>query len=607
VPIGLPEGLQEILDRYRQTPPGTPWGSGNPIYPLFQEVAAALRATPPIAKRPTILLPFAGQGRQATLPWIALLDSRETRTPRQGVYCVYLFREDFSGVYLTFAVGVTEPRRTLRSDTAFREHVRARVTELKQYAQDLTSAGFRLDGGIDLRATGRLGKDYELATVAYRYYESRAIPDDTALAADLESVLTSYDRYLADKEQDSTRLPPLPPTTQDPVISQEPFDFDQAVNQLIRAIEGERYVFEPWQIAAYVAAVRTKPLVILAGVTGTGKSTLPRLVAEATGGATELVPVRPDWTDSSDVLGYTDIRGAFRPGAVLELARRAMDTSGTHLTCVLDEMNLARVEQYLAEILSRIEDRRPSPSGGFQTSPLLASNTGAGDWLQVVLPPNFALVGTVNMDESAHGFSRKVLDRAFTLELSEIDLEHWESTDEPGSPEAAPHWPVQTWYPRATSLARLAALTDADRALIERVIGALLHVNTFLTAAQLQVGYRTRDEIALFVLHSQQFISSFKTSSNDPVDPLDLALHMKVLPRIIGGSAAVREAIVQFLGWSYDEVPRQSEDALEAILGQWRTLGRPYALPGATYSRTAARLCLMWDRVVAEGFTSFWL
>src|SRR5579859_7917721 len=81
-----------------------------------------------------------------------------------------------------------------------------------------------------------LGKDYELATVSYRYYESRAIPDDTVLAADLESVLTSYDRYLADKEEDSTRLPPLPPTTQDPVISQEPFDFDQAVNQLIRDI-----------------------------------------------------------------------------------------------------------------------------------------------------------------------------------------------------------------------------------------------------------------------------------------------------------------------------------------------------------------------------------
>lgn len=468
VPIGLSKGLQEILDRYRQTGPGTPWGAGHPTYPLFQEVAAALKASPPIAKRASISLDFAGRGRQATLPWIAMLDNRETRTTQEGVYCVYLFREDLSGVYLTFAVGVTQPRRTFGSDAAFRNHVNARVAELKRYAQDLTGVGFSVDEGIDLKATGRRGKDYELATVAHRFYESNTIPDDTALTADLESVLATYDKYLADKLHGDPHPPSSPPNTPDAVVSDRAFDAEEAVNQLIHAIERERYVFEPWQIAAYVAALRTKPLVILAGVTGTGKSTLPRLIADATGAATEVVPVRPDWTDSSDVLGYTDLRGSFRPGVVLELARQAMDVSGTHLTCVLDEMNLARVEQYLAEILSRIEDRRPSATGGFDTIPLLASNAGAGDWAHVVLPSNFALVGTVNMDESAHGFSRKVLDRAFTLELSEIDLERWEAKEDSASLHTPTPWPVRTWYPRATSLATLVDVTDADRLVIQR-------------------------------------------------------------------------------------------------------------------------------------------
>ena len=410
MPFGLSEGLQEILNKYRQTPPGTAWGRTHPTYPLFKEVASALELAAPVVKRPTLSIDFSGRGRQATLPWIALLDERETRTTQDGVYCVYLFREDLSGVYLTFAVGVTQPRRIFGSDTAaFRDHVKARVAELKGYAQDLIH--FSLDGSIDLRATGQRGKDYELATVAHRFYEGNAVPDDSVLINDLESVLTTYDKYLAAKLQGSTSPPASPAPNNDLDVADEPFDLDEAVDQLIRAIERERYVFEPWQIAAYVAALRTKPLVILAGVTGTGKSTLPRLVAEATGGAAELVPVRPDWTDSSDVLGYTDLHGTFRPGVVLELARRAMHSSTTHLTCVLDEMNLARVEQYLAEILSRIEDRRPSPTGGFQTIPLLASNVGEADWGQVFLPFNFALVGTVNMDESAHGFSRKVLDR----------------------------------------------------------------------------------------------------------------------------------------------------------------------------------------------------
>jgi 5-methylcytosine-specific restriction protein B len=558
--------------------------------------------------RPTISVGFAGRGRQATLPWIAMLDRRETRTTQDGVYCVYLFREDLSGVYLTFAVGVTQPRRRFGSDTsAFRNHVKARVAELKGYADDLTDAGFSFNGAIDLRATRQRGKDYELATVAHRLYESNAVPDDAVLTNDLESVLSAYDKYLVDKLRTSNHPPASPTPLRDLDVADEPFDLEKAVEQLVRAIERERYVFEPWQIAANVAALRTKPLVILAGVTGTGKSTLPRLVAEATGGATELIPVRPDWTDSSDVLGYTDLRGAFRPGVILELARHAMLTSDTHLTCVLDEMNLARVEQYLAEILSRIEDRRPSPTRGFQTPPLLASNVGEADWAKVVLPFNFALVGTVNMDESAHGFSRKVLDRAFTLELSEIDMERWEDRGDSASTDVVTRWPAWAWSPRSTRLATLSNVTEDDRRDIQRVIAVLSTMNTFLTAAQLQVGYRTRDEIALFVLHSREILSSFRTSTNDPVDPLDLALHMKVLPRIIGGSAAIRTTIIQLLGWATDGVPRQSEEGLDSIMSQWRAAGRPNALPQAKYPSTASRLCLMWARVVAEGFTSFWL
>jgi|SRR5579871_3974108 len=211
------------------------------------------------------------------------------------------------------------------------------------------------------------------------------------------------------------------------------------------------------------------------------------------------------------------------------------------------------------------------------------------------------------MDESANGFSRKVLDRAFTLELSEISLDRWEELDEPGATTNSARWPASAWFPRGAALSALRNVTDQERTRIFQVISALTEVNRYLTQAQLQVGYRTRDEVALFVLHSQETISSFVTSAGQPVDPLDLALHMKVLPRIIGGSSGVRRAILQLMGWATTGVPLESEDQAQPLLSVWEASGRASALPAARYPRTASRLCLMWDRVVGEGFTSFWL
>jgi len=389
-----------------------------------------------------------------------------------------------------------------------------------------------------------------------------------------------------------------------PKISYKPIP---ALEKLISSIASQGFVFEPWQIAAYVTALRTKPFVILAGVSGTGKSKLPKLVAEATMGKPELISVRPDWTDSSDVLGYVDLQGQFRPGMLLDLACEASQKPDMHFVCIMDEMNLARVEHYFAEVLSSIEDRRPDSRGGFESGPLLSANLREADrnWTDQVLPSNLAIVGTVNMDESTYGFSRKVLDRAFTLEFSDIDLTVW---DTDGQAEISPRrWPVTAWFPRAIQLSELESLSEEERRLIDQVVEALIEVNKLLIQAQLQVGYRSRDEIALFVLHAQETASLFVTSEGDMVDPLDLALQMKILPRIVGGSNTIRRVVIQLLGWTYQDKPFESEDEAGEVLQAWSSAGHPFALEGAKYPRTAARLCLMWKRLLSEGFTSFWL
>jgi hypothetical protein len=384
-----------------------------------------------------------------------------------------------------------------------------------------------------------------------------------------------------------------------------------SLERLILDIQQDGFTFEPWQVATYVTALRTKPFVILAGVSGTGKSKLPSLVAKHTGGTSTRLSVRPDWTDSSEVLGYVDLQGKFRPGSFLTVARRASLEAETHFTCIIDEMNLARVEYYFAEILSSIEDRRPAVAGAFESDSLLSLQLSQDDehWRQQTIPANLGIVGTVNMDESTHGFSRKVLDRAFTIELSEIDL-NWQPSHSNGNAnpvKAEVHWPVNFWHCRATQLSQLPAMDGQSQSIIQSSIDLLKRINDCLTYSQLQVGYRTRDEIVLFLLNAVEVRSSFRTHDNVEVDPLDLALSMKILPRIAGGSNAIRRTLLGLLGITIQLQPFENEDLADSQVSKWDKAGRPATLVGAKLPRSAARLCLMWDRLGTEGFTSYWL
>ncbi len=416
---------------------------------------------------------------------------------------------------------------------------------------------------------------------------------------DFEAVVAAYERFRRAQDGEEEALPMA--------VHETPGDYRRpsldgwnradALGRLIESIEARGFVYQPWQVAAYVTALRTKPFVILAGVTGVGKSRLPVLVAEATGGAAGLIPVRPDWTDSAEVLGYTDLQGTFRSGALLAKAREAVERPSQYAVAVLDEMNLARPEHYLAEVLSRIEGRQSSAGGGFESPPLIASS-------KVRLPPNLGIVGTVNMDESAFGFSRKVLDRAFTLELSDVTLGTWHAASDI---EAVTRpWPVAAWWPRAVTLGGLGALSKQEARLVEEVIAVLNEADALLAPAGLGLGYRLRDEAVLFVLHAAETPDAFRTRDGTSVDPLDLALFMKLLPRIAGGNQSVRRALFALLGWAMDGAALSSEDEVREVLDEWDRQARPSYLTGARYPRTAARLVLMTERLLADGYASFW-
>jgi 5-methylcytosine-specific restriction enzyme B len=224
-----------------------------------------------------------GQGVWANVPWIALLDERETTSTQHGVYVVYLFREDMSGVYLTYIQGVTNLFNDFSAAKA-RQKLVAQAAEMREHADELSEYGFSLDNDVDLRTKGQLGRRYKLSTIAHKFYPESSLPDDQELLYDLERLLQVYDAYLETRPQEDTNVT----STLDP----PGFDRSAAADAVVDWIAGHGFHFEPWQVGTFLAAARTKPFVLLAGVSGTGKTKLPELVARGTGGSSTVSRLR---------------------------------------------------------------------------------------------------------------------------------------------------------------------------------------------------------------------------------------------------------------------------------------------------------------------------
>ena len=185
------------------------------------------------------------------------------------------------------------------------------------------------------------------------------------------------------------------------------------------------FLYSTENIANLYLSLRSKPFVIISGISGTGKTKIVQLFAEAVGATEEngqfkLISVRPDWSDSSDLLGYKNLQEQFVEGQLTEMVKRAHDRPQLPHFVVLDEMNLARVEYYLSEFLSIMESRREE-DGQVVSSTLVTTDEG-----EFSLPNNLYIIGTVNMDETTHPFSKKVLDRANTIEFNEIHLNNFD-------------------------------------------------------------------------------------------------------------------------------------------------------------------------------------
>jgi AAA domain (dynein-related subfamily) len=255
-------------------------------------------------------------------------------------------------------------------------------------------------------------------------------------------------------------------------------------------------------IRRYHLAESTRGFVILCGPSGTGKTWLAQAYANVIGARQKLVAVDPSWSSNEDLLGYLSPLDGFFHGTpfseFVKEAAREWEAANREIRqprffhVILDEMNLARVEHYFSRFLSAMEVRTRDGQARLDLAP----------GHHVELTPNLRFTGTVNVDETTHGFADKVFDRAQVLELP---------------------------LPRQEVIAHLGHAPHAQ--VLLGVWDALRPVTPF--------GFRVLDEISTYLIGASEIGTDWKTA-------LDEQLVQKILPRM-RSDASAGPAIDQFL------------------------------------------------------------
>ena len=383
----------------------------------------------------------------------------------------------------------------------------------------------------------------------------------------------------------------------------------------------------------YITAIKSKPFLLLAGISGTGKSRIVRELARACWGVDspeykehkpknfEMIQVKPNWHDSSELIGYVSRLGdepTFIAGDFLKFVVRAWENESTPYFLCLDEMNLAPVEQYFAEYLSVVESRKRNETGKVVTDPILKPefekerngehaefvpkawykklidellvdcSDNIKDVLKqqfmdegITIPQNLIIVGTVNMDETTFSFSRKVLDRAMTIEMNEVDL----------------YGGLTTRHEQIGKLNFEDLVGDKvegvdvyqeNQEVCNQAIQYLQEINAVLEGTPFKIAYRTRNEFLLYVVNNVPYRKNSQgqemSQSEVVARALDEITSMKILSRIEGDEEKVKAELLA---------------SLKEVVSKMLPENMRYS------SVSLAKLDEM-EKKLSSGYTSFW-
>ena len=423
----------------------------------------------------------------------------------------------------------------------------------------------------------------------------------------------------------------------------------------------------------YIEAIKSKPFLLLAGISGTGKSRIVREFAfkscpnylqdkdGTTPGNYCMIEVKPNWHDSTELLGYYSRLGS-KPGYqftkfVKFLVKAKMYPNVPFFVC-LDEMNLAPVEQYFAEILSILETRKVvigedgnknikteaiidaehfkalGKIGGFAPNftdrdiymKLYDIDTesdideAVGERIDLkteglTLPDNVVIIGTVNMDDTTHQFSRKVIDRAMTIEMNGGNLRNMFGGSK--NLEYLPDEKQKEWqnvftrrYVTADEV--LEAHPNEAEELKDKLPSCLEQINMALKGTPFEVSYRVLNELTIMV---GVMLDEGKELDDAIAQSVNNILLMKILPRIEGDAemfALSREYKTKVgitydnrLEWLKELAPDIKETLTDTVSEDDDTEEKADAVK--EHQPTAKdKIQEMIDRLNNQEFTRFW-
>ncbi|MBB3180079.1 MrcB family domain-containing protein [Variovorax sp. Sphag1AA] len=196
---GLRAVFADIMARYPTLRTTQEFKGNSEARELFKRAREILQGWVNTTANPNLqVVSSYGKGNWATIPWISILDTRETKSTQRGTYVVYLFRDGGQGVYLKLAQGVTEVEDEFGEKSAF-EVLSERAKELRPDLLDLANQGWDLTGKSDLGSNARLARLYEASSIASKYYAADAVPSDGELQNDLLVLLAKYEPIVADR------------------------------------------------------------------------------------------------------------------------------------------------------------------------------------------------------------------------------------------------------------------------------------------------------------------------------------------------------------------------------------------------------------------------
>lgn len=268
--------------------------------------------------------------------------------------------------------------------------------------------------------------------------------------------------------------------------------------------------YSPQMIRLFVSAIASTKLVILQGISGTGKTSISLAWGKFVKHPSCVAPVQPSWRDRTDIFGYlNEFTKKFNETDFLRYLYTAGYTDEIY-TVILDEMNLARVEYYFAEMLSILEMHDPKEwkieivQSSWKTDPKKL----IGGKLQV--PPNAWYIGTINNDDSTFMVTDKVYDRAMPIDINEKGIAF-----EPEPTEA-----LDVNYSYLNNLFEQAMV---DHAMGEDTLNKIEEMDDY-TIKHFRVAFGNR-----IVKHMKKFVPVYVACGGDETEAVDYFMAKKVL------------------------------------------------------------------------------